>query len=166
MLKRVGWKAGRQVLKDYVLWPALAGPFFFWILAANALANILRNLWTFMIIFCGHFPAGVYHFSKRDVRGETRAQWYARQMLGSCNIGGGKLFHILSGNLSHQIEHHLFPDLPSNRYPEVAPRVQALAARYGIPYNTGSLSRQFGTTIGKVLRFSLPGGRATPVAAA
>jgi len=157
MLKRVGWKVGRQVLKDYVLWPALAGPFFFWILAANALANIMRNLWTFTIIFCGHFPDGVHHFSKRDIRRETRGYWYARQLLGSCNIAGGKLFHIMTGHLSHQIEHHLFPDLPSHRYPEIAPRVQEIAARYGLPYNTGSLRRQFGTTIGKVLRFALPG---------
>jgi linoleoyl-CoA desaturase len=163
LLKQVGWKASRQILKDYLLWPALAGPFFVWILAANVLANVLRNLWTFTIIFCGHFPAGVHHFSKRDVAAETRARWYARQLLGSCNIRGGRLFHILSGNLSHQIEHHLFPDLPSNRYPEIAPRVSALAARYELPYNTGSLRRQFGTTIAKVLRFTLPG--ATPTAA-
>jgi linoleoyl-CoA desaturase len=40
--------------------------------------------------------------------------------------------------------------------------VRAIAARYGIDYNTGSLSRQFGTTVAKILRFALPG----PVAAA
>ena len=163
LVKRVGWKASRQVLKDYVLWPALAGPFFFWILAANALANVMRNLWTFMIIFCGHFPAGVHHFSRHDVARETRGHWYARQMLGSCNISGGRLFHVMSGHLSHQIEHHLFPDLPSNRYPEIAPRVHAIAARYGLAYNTGSLGRQFGTTVQKILRFSVPGP--TPVTA-
>lgn len=172
MLRQIGRKAWRQVLKDYIAWPllgvALAAPFaladlgppllsvFLWVMAANAGANILRNLWTFVIIFCGHFPAGVHHFSKEDVENETRGHWYLRQLLGSCNIRGGKLFHILSGNLSHQIEHHLFPDLCSNRYPEIAPRVQALAARYGLPYNTGSLTRQFGTTMWKILRLSLP----------
>jgi linoleoyl-CoA desaturase len=150
-------KVSRQVLKDYVLWPLLAGPFFLWVVASNFVANVLRNMWTFVIIFCGHFPAGVHHFGKTSIKGETRAQWYARQMLGSCNISGGRLFHVMSGNLSHQIEHHLFPDLPSNRYPEIAPRVRAIAARYGIDYNTGSLSRQFGTTVAKVLRFALPG---------
>jgi linoleoyl-CoA desaturase len=157
MLKRVGWKSWRQVLKDYVLWPALAGPFFLWVLGANAVANVLRNVWTFAIIFCGHFPAGVHHFRERDVQGETRARWYVRQLLGSCNIRGGRFFHILSGNLSHQIEHHLFPDMPSNRYPEVAPRVRALAEHYGLPYNTGSLGHQLGTTAWKILRLSLPG---------
>ena len=157
MLARIGWKVRRQALKDYLLWPALAGPFFPWVLAANAAANVLRNVWTFVIIFCGHFPAGVQHFSTRDVQGETRARWYLRQIGGSCNIGGGRLFHVLSGNLGHQIEHHLFPDMPSNRYPEVAPRVRALCARFGVPYNTGSLTRQFGTTLVKILRLAWPG---------
>lgn len=157
MLRGVVRKSRRQVVKDYLLWPALAGPFFFWVLGANVVANVLRNLWTFAIIFCGHFPAGVHHFHARDVLGESRARWYVRQLLGSCNIQGGPLFHILSGNLSHQIEHHLFPDLPSNRYAELAPRVRALAERHGLPYNTGSFSRQLGTTTWKILRLSLPG---------
>ena len=149
-------KALRQVLKDYVVWPAMAGPFFFYVVAANLVANLLRNLWTYAIIFCGHFPAGVHVFTKAQVQDETRAGWYVRQLLGSCNITGGKLFHVLSGNLSHQIEHHLFPDMPSNRYPEIAPRVQALCARYGLPYNVGSFGRQFGTTMAKIVRLSMP----------
>ncbi|HWL87165.1 MAG TPA: acyl-CoA desaturase [Polyangiaceae bacterium] len=155
----VAKKAARQGAKDYVLWPLLAGPFFFWVLGANAVANLLRNVWAYMIIFCGHFPEGVHVFTEEQVRGETRGGWYVRQVLGSCNIEGGKPFHLMSGNLSHQIEHHLFPDIPSHRYPEIAPRVRALCARYGIPYNSGSLSRQFGTTTAKILRLSLPTSR-------
>lgn len=174
MLKRTGKKIAAQVAKDYVLWPLLAvvltipftlsgvGPallsVFLWVFIANVIANLARNLWTYLIIFCGHFPADVHVFTKKQVENETRADWYVRQLLGSCNIRGGRLFHILSGNLSHQIEHHLFPDLPSNRYPQLAPRVQALTDRYHLPYNTGSLGRQFGTTVWKILRFSFPGG--------
>jgi linoleoyl-CoA desaturase len=109
-----------------------------------------------MIIFCGHFPAGVHVFTREQVAHETRAAWYLRQILGSCNIRGGRLFHVLSGNLSHQIEHHLFPDMPSNRYPEVAPRVRAVCARYDVPYNTGSFRRQLGTTLWKILVLAFP----------
>ncbi len=156
LLRRVGQKAGRQVMKDYVLWPLMAGPLFLYVLAANAVANVIRNVWAYMIIFCGHFPEGVHVFTEDQIEGETRARWYVRQMLGSCNITGGPLFHILSGNLSHQIEHHLYPDMPSNRYPEVAPRVRALCARYGLPYHSASLARQFGSTTWKILRLSLP----------
>lgn len=173
LMARIGRKAGRQMLKDYVMWPLAAllvaipisyyvptSPWlvFGLVAGANAIANIIRNIWAFAIIFCGHFPAGVHTFTPTQVEGETRAHWYLRQLLGSANIGGGKLFHILSGNLSHQIEHHLYPDMCSNRYPEVSPRVKALCARYGLPYNTGSMTRQFGTTVWKILRYSLPGG--------
>jgi fatty acid desaturase len=184
MVRRIVWKASRQLLKDVVSWPLLGaliasgaalvhGANVLYVFAAsfgaialgNTFANLVRNVWSNMIIFCGHFPSGVHHFTAEEVAGETRAAWYVRQMLGSCNIGGSRLFHILSGNLSHQIEHHLFPDMPSNRYPEIAPRVRALAERYGLPYNTGSLTRQFGTTTWKVWRLSFPGGsfRPTPV---
>jgi linoleoyl-CoA desaturase len=163
---RVQWlairrKATRQALKDYVLFPAMAGPLFLYVLAANVAANVLRNLWTYVIIFCGHFPAGVYVFTQEQIRHESRGGWYVRQLLGSCNIKGGKLFHVLSGNLSHQIEHHLFPDMPSNRYPEVAPRIEAICARYGLPYNSGSLTRQFATTIRKIFRLALPSTRSS-----
>jgi NADPH-dependent stearoyl-CoA 9-desaturase len=156
MLRRIGQKIARQGMKDYVLWPLLAGPYFGYVLVANVAANLIRNVWAYVIIFCGHFPKGAHVFTGDQVEGETRAAWYARQLLGSCNIRGGKLFHILSGNLSHQIEHHLFPDMPSNRYPEIAPRVQAVCERYGLPYNTGSLTRQFGTTTLKIWRLALP----------
>jgi len=155
-LAGIGRKARKQLLKDYVLWPLLAGPWFLTVVLANAAANLMRNLWSYAIIFCGHFPDGVHVFTEAQVAGETRGRWYLRQVLGSCNISGGPLFHILSGNLSHQIEHHLFPDMPSNRYPEVAPRVQALCERYGIPYNRGSFARQLGTTLRTILRLALP----------
>jgi len=164
LLKRFRQKAIRQAVKDYVVWPALSGPFFLYVLLANVTANVMRNLWTNMIIFCGHFPNDVYVFKKSDIEGETRGQWYVRQLLGSANITGSKLFHILTGHLSHQIEHHLFPDMPSNRYPEVAPRVRALCVRYGLPYNTGSLLRQYGTTTWKIWRLALPGGTTSPAA--
>jgi linoleoyl-CoA desaturase len=160
-LQEIGRKAGKQVLKDYVVWPLLAGPFFLPVLLANLTANVIRNLWAYAIIFCGHFPDGVHVFDEEDLVGETRGRWYLRQILGSCNIEGSALFHVFSGNLSHQIEHHLFPDLASNRYPEVAPRVRALCARYGIPYNTGSFARQLGTTLRTIFRLALPTPRVT-----
>ena len=165
LLRGIGRKVIRQVMKDYVLWPLLAGPFFFWVAGANAVANLIRNVWAYMIIFCGHFPDGVRVFTEEEIVGETRGRWYQRQILSSCNIDGSPLFHVMSGNLSHQIEHHLFPDMPSNRYPQVAPRVRALCARYGIPYNTASLARQFGTTTRKILRLSFPTPHARPVTA-
>jgi linoleoyl-CoA desaturase len=77
-------------------------------------------------------------------------------MLGSANISGSKALHIMSGNLSHQIEHHLFPDLPSNRYGEIAPRVQEICERYGLTYTTGPLYKQVASAWGQVIALSLP----------
>ncbi|WP_435591995.1 fatty acid desaturase family protein [Nocardia sp. bgisy118] len=153
-----GWwrKAGKQALKDYVAFPALTGPLFLSTLAGNAAANLVRNVWAYSIIFCGHFPSGVQTFTEEETAEETRGEWYVRQMLGSANISGGKLFHIMSGNLSHQIEHHLFPDIPANRYPEIAPEVRALCEKYGLPYHTGPLSKQIGDVWLKILELALP----------
>jgi len=156
LLAGIGRKVGKQVLKDYVLWPALAGPWFLPVLLANLTANLMRNVWSYAIIFCGHFPDGAHVFTPAQVEGENRGRWYVRQVLGSCNITGGQMFHLMSGNLSFQVEHHLFPDLPSNRYAEVAPRVQALCERFGIPYNRGSFARQLGTTLRTIFRLALP----------
>ena len=91
----------------------------------------VRNLWAFTIIFCGHFPDGAHEFTEEEAENETRGQWYYRQLLGSANLTGGKLFHILAGNLSFQIEHHLFPDLPAHRYAEISVEVREICERYG-----------------------------------
>ncbi len=156
ILKAIWEKGRRQVLKDYVVFPLLAGPAAPFVFTGNLTANLARNVWSYMIIFCGHFPDGVEEFSEEEVEDETRGGWYLRQMLGSANLTGGKLFHILSGNLSHQIEHHLFPDIPAHRYAEVAAEVREICARYGLPYNTGPLHKQFGSVVKKIFRLARP----------
>jgi NADPH-dependent stearoyl-CoA 9-desaturase len=153
-------KVRRQALKDYVAFPLLAGPGAPFTLAGNITANLVRNVWSFMIIFCGHFPEGVEEFTEEEVEGETRGGWYLRQMLGSANLTGSRIFHILSGNLSHQIEHHLFPDIPAHRYAEIATEVRAICERYELPYNAGPLRKQFGSVVKKIFRLAVPGGEA------
>jgi NADPH-dependent stearoyl-CoA 9-desaturase len=159
MLKGIWQKTRRQTLKDYVIFPALSGPFFLFPLAGNATANLVRNVWSFTIIFCGHFPEGTHEFTEEETENETRGQWYYRQLLGSANLTGSRLFHILAGNLSFQIEHHLFPDLPANRYAEISDEVREICGRYGIPYNVGPLRKQFGSVVKKICRLALPDRR-------
>ncbi|WP_457252653.1 fatty acid desaturase family protein [Pedococcus sp. P5_B7] len=154
--KMVLRKVGRQARKDYLIHPLLSGPSFFHTIAANATANFVRNVWTHSIIMCGHFPTGVETFARASIEGETRGEWYLRQMLGSANISGSKALHIMSGNLSHQIEHHLFPDLPSNRYGELAPKVQEICERYGLTYTTGPLPKQVASAWSQVISLALP----------
>jgi fatty acid desaturase len=158
MLKAIFDKVKGQALKDYVLFPALAGPFFPATLSANVAANIVRNVWTYSIIFCGHFPDGVEEFTEEETAGETRGGWYVRQLLGSANLTGGPFFHLMSGNLSFQIEHHLFPDLPAHRYAEISVEVKEACERYGLDYHAGPLPWQLFTVFRKIVRLSVPTG--------
>jgi linoleoyl-CoA desaturase len=116
----------------------------------------MRNLWSYTVIFCGHFPDGAEKFTQEELAEETQAQWYLRQMLGSANFRAGKLMAFMSGNLCYQIEHHLFPDLPSNRYAEISVRVREICDRYQLPYTTGSLAAQYGKTLRTIWKLSLP----------
>lgn len=149
-------KGARQIGKDYVLFPLLAGPAWLAVLVGNLLANLLRNLWTSTIIFCGHFTGPVSVFSEQQCANESRGHWYYRQVLGSSNLEGRPWFHILTGHLSCQIEHHLFPELPSSRYQEVKPKVQAILQKYGIAYHTGGFWRQYGSVLHRIWRHSFP----------
>jgi fatty acid desaturase len=158
-LKQIGNKVGKQALKDYLMYPLLTGPSFFSTLSANFTANLMRNFWSYMIIFCGHFPDGAVHFTEEELEDETRAEWYLRQMLGSANFEGGKFLHLMSGQLGYQIEHHLFPDLPSNRYAQISVKVKEICKRYDIPYTTGPLYKQYGQTLRTIMKLSLPNRR-------
>jgi fatty acid desaturase len=131
-LKGIWRKVRRQVGKDYLIFPLLTGPNFPSTLSANVTANLVRNLWSNMIIFCGHFPDGAEKFTEEELDDESKAEWY------------------------------LLPDLPSNRYPEIAERVRALCEKYDVPYTTGPLYRQYGQTLRTLLRLSLPTRSATP----
>ncbi len=162
-LKGMAGKARQQIVKDYLAFPALSGrKGFKSTLKANFTANVVRNVWAHAIIFCGHFPDQTYTFSQAEVQDETRGGFYVRQLLGAANIEGSPLFHVLSGNLGFQVEHHLYPDMPSSRYAEIAPRVKDICARYELPYNTGPFRKQWGSVMRTIARLALPGGKPRP----
>lgn len=154
--RRLRRKIARQAGKDYLLLPALGFGRWRRILFANAVANLLRNLWAYAVICCGHFADGAEKFTPEVLDGETKPQWYLRQMLGSANFRAGRVMAFMSGNLCYQIEHHLYPDLPSNRYAQIAERVQAVCASYDLPYTTGSLVRQYILTLRTIAKLALP----------
>ncbi len=131
-------------------------------LTADVVANLMRNVWSYAIIFCGHFPDQTYTFTQEETESETRGGWYVRQLLGAANIDGGPMFHVISGNLGYQVEHHLFPDMPSTRYGEIAPKVREICERYDLPYNTGPFHQQLGMVQRTIIRLALPGGKPRP----
>ena len=149
-------KVARQAAKDYVFFPALSLRRWRRTLTANIAANLLRNLWAYVVIVCGHFADGAEKFTPAALERETKPEWYLRQMLGTANFDAGPVLALLSGNLCYQIEHHLFPDLPSNRYASIAQRVRAVCASYDLPYTTGPLVRQFLLTFRTISKLTLP----------
>ncbi|UTI65377.1 fatty acid desaturase [Paraconexibacter antarcticus] len=164
-LKGVAQKGGRQILKDYIAFPLLSGrKGFKATLAANATANLVRNIWSNAIIFCGHFPDQAYTFTEEEAADESQGAWYIRQLIGAANIEGSDTFHLMSGNLSYQVEHHLFPDMPSSRYKEIAPKVKAICEKYELPYNTGPFLQQWLMVQRTILRLAFPGGSPRPKA--
>ncbi|MCD2188276.1 fatty acid desaturase family protein [Actinomycetospora soli] len=165
-LEQVGRKMRKQMGKDYILFPLLTGPQFITTLTANMAANLIRNVWSYAIIFCGHFPDGAEVFTEEQLENETQGEWYLRQLLGSANFTGNRLMHVMSGSLGYQIEHHLFPDLPSNRYPEIAERVKAICEKYDLPYNIGPFPKQFWKSIRTIWRLALPNRKAAEEQAA
>jgi NADPH-dependent stearoyl-CoA 9-desaturase len=149
-------KMARQAGKDYVFFPALSLRRWRRTLTANVAANLLRNVWAYIVIACGHFADGAEKFTPAALEGETKPEWYLRQMLGTANFDAGPIMAFLSGNLCYQIEHHLFPDLPSNRYAEIAQRVRGVCATYDLPYTTGPLVRQYLLTFRTIAKLALP----------
>ncbi len=149
-------KIRRQTFKDYVFWPLLCFPVFLPVLLGNFCANLIRNFWTSTIIFCGHFTEEAHTFSEEECKNETRGQWYYRQILGSSNLEGPRWFHILTGHLSCQVEHHLFPDIPARHYPAMAQEVEQVCRKHDIPYNTGSFFSQYLTVLQRVWKYSFP----------
>jgi NADPH-dependent stearoyl-CoA 9-desaturase len=152
-------KASAKNFVEYVFYPALAGPFAPKVIVGNALANALRNVWAYTVIYCGHFPEGAATFRQEDLETEDRPRWYARQVLGTSNFRTSRLGHFFSGHLGFQIEHHLFPNMPAWRYPEIAPRVREICERHGIPYHTGPLPVQFASAMRRMFRLALPPSR-------
>jgi NADPH-dependent stearoyl-CoA 9-desaturase len=149
-------KMARQVGKDYVLFPALSRRRWRRALAANVVAGGLRNAWAYIVIVCGHFADGAEKFDPSVLQDETKPLWYLRQMLGSGNFRAGRLLAFMTGHLCYQIEHHLFPDLPSHRLPEIAERVRALCVKYDLPYTTGPFLRQYLLTVRTICKLALP----------
>jgi linoleoyl-CoA desaturase len=125
-------------------------------------ANVTRNVWAYAIIYCGHFPDQAYDFTQDETEDETTGARYVRQLIGACNIEGGTMFHLASGNLGYQVEHHLYPDMPSTRYAEIAPKVREIWERYELPYNTGPFFKQLFMVQRTIARLAFPGGKQRP----
>ncbi|OJF10877.1 fatty acid desaturase family protein [Couchioplanes caeruleus] len=70
-----------------------------------------------------------------------------KQVLTSRNVRGGRLTDMALGGLNYQIEHHLFPAMPTPNLRRAQPIVQAYCAEIGVPYEMTSLARSYGIAL-------------------
>ncbi|MCB9681067.1 MAG: fatty acid desaturase [Alphaproteobacteria bacterium] len=123
--------------KEYVLFPALAGPLWWKVALGNAASEVMRDLYTAATILCGHVGEETAAYPE-GTRARGKGAWYAMQVEASNDFEVPLPISILCGALDRQIEHHLFPRFPTNRLRQIAPEVRAICEAHGVRYRTGS----------------------------
>lgn len=157
-VKNLFKESGNHVAKDYVFYPALAGPLFGKVLAGNMLAESLASIWIGMVVFGTHY--GANDGSDDDAffadKAENKAEWYLRQFTCTTDIKLPKIFDHQTGALNLHVCHHLFPALPPNRLISVKPKVKALCEEYGVPFREHGVVEVYGNIVKRLARFSVP----------
>jgi len=133
-LEKRRWRSVLRVtFKEYLVFPllALATGFSFWkVFLGNMLADGINNYWIAMTIQATHFTAPL----QPEEALKHRGHWYISQLDSSVNFKGSRLMSILWGHLNYQVEHHLFPDIPSRHYPDMSKDVREVCKKYGLNY--------------------------------
>jgi linoleoyl-CoA desaturase len=141
--------AAPYIAREYLYYPALAGPGFLKVLAGNWLSSVMRNVFTGAAIYSAHIGEEIADYPRGTKAGD-RAHWYAMQLATTKNFETSRAVSILIGGLDHQIEHHLFPKLPPNRLREIAKDVRAICEKHGMPYRTTKWSTTLRNMVARV----------------
>lgn len=96
-----------------------------------AAAMIFKGIMTAIFVFSTHYPLPRLVDPSMSLLHQTA--------LTSRNIGGGSIVDWMSGSISRQIEHHLFPMLPRAHLPLISPRIKAVFAKLGLAYDEATL---------------------------
>ncbi|OEU99674.1 MULTISPECIES: fatty acid desaturase family protein [Streptomyces] len=99
------------------------------------------------VLFVHHAVFGVYlgsifapnHKGMPTLKGDERPDFLRRQVLTSRNVRGGPLTDLALGGLNYQIEHHLFPSMPTPHLRRARPLVRDYCAELGVPYHETGL---------------------------
>jgi linoleoyl-CoA desaturase len=154
------WKDGARKTVPYVLWnyvffPALAGVHWAKVLLGNAIAEMLRDVYSAFTFMGGHTGERERSWPE-GTRAHGRAEWYAMQIEASTNFEVPLALSLLCGGVDRHIEHHVFPRLPPNRLREIAPRVRAICERHGFEYRTAAWPRIIAKAMRRLYRLSSP----------
>jgi fatty acid desaturase len=81
------------------------------------------------------------HMGMRRLGADHDVGYLEQQITTSRNIANPPLLDFFYGGLNSQIEHHLFPRVPHNRYRDMRPIVRAFCDERGISYREDTLYR-------------------------
>ena len=79
------------------------------------------------------------HIGMAFVSRDAKLDFLSKQVLTSRNITGGWFVTILMGGLNHQVEHHLFPNMPRPHLARAREIVREHCQQHGVPYTETSL---------------------------
>jgi len=151
-------KKGQELWKEYLLpyglfqfvflpllflpwgWSAVTTAFGFLVLG-----EVFANLHSFLVIVPNHSAEDIYQFSTAH---KSQGEYYLRQIMGSVNYNTGTdLVDFLHGFLNYQVEHHLFPNMPSSFYQKMQPIVKDICKKHNLEYRQESVFKRFLMTI-------------------
>lgn len=150
--------------KEYLLWPTLASVAFGWWLGplvfaksvlGNWLSERLRDVYSAATIHCGHVGEHTSSYPKGTLP-RNKGERYAMQVEATNNFEVPWLTSVFCGALERQIEHHLFPTLPTNRLREISTEVREVCVAHGVEYRTDSWGRTLYQALAHIGRLSRP----------
>src|SRR4029079_2937461 len=116
------------LISRFVIIPALFLPISTYaavnVLLTVVAAELLANLYTYLLIASSHTGEDVYRF---EVGTRGKPDFYRHQLLGTVNYKRGPIVRdYLEMWINYQIEHHIFPNLPPSKYAACAAEVEEI----------------------------------------
>ena len=96
------------------------------------------------------------HKGMPTIVGESNLDFLRKQVLTSRNVKGGMVTDFFLGGLNYQIEHHLFPGMPSVHLARSQPIVRQFCRERGVPYHETGLIRSWKEALGELHRNGAP----------
>lgn len=87
---------------------------------------------------------------------DDQMDYLRRQVLTARNVRGGWFMQTALGGLNYQIEHHLFPSMPSPSLRRCQPLVRAFCAERGLPYSETTAWRSYSEVVRYLHRVAAP----------
>jgi len=160
---RAGLQSAKKMLPyslyNFVLWPFLAGPFWWKVLLGNLTADMMRDVYTCATIYAGHFGDDLKYYDC-GFKATGRGEWYKSQVEAAHDLDVPSLVSYLCGALDYQIEHHLFPKLPPNRLRQIQPKIERICRQYGVRYHRETWGKTLKMALRRIAKMSLPTTRA------